>query len=338
MKKIKEKLKPIFLAQREFFWGEKSPTSNGSHLRKQTDLKRLMILVVFALTPSLLFGIWNVGLQNGNDEFFAQFFCGLKYVLPIIIVSYAVGGFWEVLFAILRKKEISEGFLVTGLIFALILPPTIPLWTVAAGISFGIVIGKEIFGGTGMNFINPALLGRIFLFFAYPQLMSGNEVWSVNAITQATPLVTKNNELSSIFWGNIAGSIGETSTFAILLGGFFLLFLKLISWRIIISAIFGMWIFCFISDVEFLWNFCAGGFAFAIFFMATDPVTAPIGKISQIICGFLIGILTMLFRLHAPIYPEGAMLAIILINILTPFYDFCEEKFYIWRRKNAKLA
>jgi Na+-transporting NADH:ubiquinone oxidoreductase subunit B len=347
-------------------------TSGASHIRDTIDFKRIMMMVIIALAPAVLIGLYNVGFQANQElaklgeeaiktqgwrvsllnglgiglnasNIFACFIHGLLYFLPIYIVTMLVGGFWEVLFACIRKHEVHEGFFVTGLLFPLILPPTIPLWQVAIGISFGVVIGKEIFGGVGMNIFNPALLARAFLFFAYPVQISGNAVWvAVDGVTKATPLavaaeagtqaLTSTASWWDAFLGIIPGSIGETSTLACLIGAFILIVTGIGSWRIMTSVLVGMVGFSLLFNlvgsssnpmfgVDPLWHLVLGGFAFGTVFMATDPVSAAITKKGKYAYGLLIGFLVVLVRVINPGYPEGMMLAILFANMFAPLID-----------------
>ncbi len=363
-----EKLYPLFEATETFLFTSGEVTKNPSHVRDALDLKRTMITVVVALIPAVLFAFYNTGLQanlaisqmNIQDpgtwqsgllhslgvsfdpnSFWANFIHGAFYFLPVYIVALIFGGFWEVLFAIVRKHEISEGFLVTSLLFPMILPPTIPLWEVAIGISFGVVLGKEVFGGVGMNILNPALTGRAFLFFAYPAQISGDKVWlAVDGVSKATPLAkfaegafhTAGYSWSDAFYGFIPGSMGETSTLAILIGALILIATGIGSWRIMLSVVVGM-VFMSLTfnligsdtnpmfQVNPLWHFVLGGFAFGTVFMATDPVTAAMTKEGKYLYGLLIGIFVVLVRVVNPAYPEGMMLAILFGNVFAPIID-----------------
>ncbi len=340
-------------------------TGSRPHVRDKIDLKRLMSMVIIALLPALFFGAYNVGAQAMIAEgksvlFWAAFSRGFMKILPIIVVSYAVGGFWEVLFAIVRKHEVNEGFFVTGLLFPLVLPPTIPLWQVAIGISFGVVIGKEVFGGTGMNVLNPALVGRAFLFFAYPGNISGDKVWVISdAFTGATPLsvaastpgghsvvqylMNAHYSLSTLFYGNHAGSIGETSTLAILIGAAFLLLTRTANWRIMIAVLIGT---LGTSEIFYLagsttnamfsmppyYHLFLGGFMFGTVFMATDPVSAAATRKGMWFYGILIGAMVVLIRTVNPAYPEGMMLAILFGNVFAPLFDYFVVRANINRR------
>lgn len=349
-----------------------SVTRTTAHVRDGLDLKRMMITVWLCTFPAMFAGMWNVGLQANTvfaanpDMLAAQdnwrltliaLFAGFNpssvwdnlvhgaaYFLPIYAVTFIVGGFWEVLFASIRKHEVSEGFFVTSVLFALTLPPSIPLWQVALGISFGVVIGKEVFGGTGKNFLNPALTGRAFLYFAYPAQISGDAVWTaVDGFTSATPLglaaaggvefITAGGlTWWDAFFGNIQGSIGETSTLAIFIGGAVLLLTRIASWRIVSGILVGMigmsLIFNAIGSANnpmfampWYWHLVVGGFAFGMVFMATDPVSSSMTNTGKWIFGTLIGVMVVLIRVVNPAFPEGMMLAILFANICAPLID-----------------
>jgi len=364
-----EKIHPLFEAIETLFFIPGHVTQKHPHLRDSLDLKRLMSTVILALLPPLFFGIYNTGYQarlaSGLPLSFTPVFLkGLWIVLPVILVSYAVGLFWEILFASVRKHYISEGFLVTGLLFPLTLPPTIPLWQVAVGISFGVVFGKEIFGGTGRNFLNPALTGRAFLFFAYPMNMTGERVWTVingakpaavDALSGATPLAVSavsgafnlvesslteaGYTASKLFFGTYPGSIGGTSTLMCLIGAAILLCAGIASYRIMLGGVLGMLaaaypgyllsMFSGSSSVPMLslppfYHLTMGGFAFGIIYMATDPVSAPGMNTAKWIYGFAIGVLTVLIRVFNPAFPEGIMLAILFMNLFSPLLDHFE--------------
>jgi len=372
-----EKFYALWEAFDTFLYTPSSVTQTTSHVRDGVDLKRIMITVWFCVLPAMLFGMWNVGFQantqialglsaptNWHSLFFTghdpkslldNFMYGVSYFIPIYAVTFFVGGFWEVLFSMVRKHEINEGFFVTSILFALIVPPTIPLWQVALGISFGIVIGKEVFGGTGKNFINPALAGRAFLFFAYPAQISGEQVWTaVDGFSGATPLALTASQgmhglLShqitwlSAFLGTIQGSIGETSTIAIMIGGFALLLMKIASWRVVSGVMLGMvamaTTFNLIGSttnpmfaLPWYWHLVLGGFAFGMFFMATDPVSAAMTNTGKWIFGALVGVMVVLIRVVNPAYSEGMMLAIIFGNLFAPFIDYLVINANIKRR------
>jgi Na+-transporting NADH:ubiquinone oxidoreductase subunit B len=364
-----EKIHPLFEAIETLFFIPGCVTRKDPHLRDSLDLKRLMSTVILALVPPLFFGIYNTGYQSHLASglpltFMSVFLKGLLIVLPVILVSYAVGLFWEVLFASVRKHYISEGFLVTGLLFPLTLPPTIPLWQVAIGISFGVVIGKEIFGGTGRNFLNPALTGRAFLFFAYPAKMTGDTVWTVvsgmkpaavDAFSGATPLAVSavsgafnlvesslteaGYTFPKLFLGTYSGSIGGTSTLMCLIGAAILLGTGIASYRIILGGVLGVLAAAYpgyllslsagSSTVPMLalhpfYHLTMGGCAFGIVYMATDPVSAPGMNTAKWIYGFCIGVLTVLIRIFNPAFPEGVMLAILFMNLFSPLLDHFE--------------
>jgi len=350
-----EKFYPFYEAIDTFLLTPGTKTKKAPHVRDSVDLKRVMIFVVIALTPCILMGFYNTGYQIQKAEGLTYslggcFWLGILKVLPIIIVTYMAGGFWEGLFSVIRKHEINEGFLVTGILYALILPPTIPLWQVAVGISFGVVIGKEIFGGTGMNVLNPALTARAFVFFAYPAQMSGDAVWAaVDGFTKATPLaviaITERGTsavaalteagytFKDVFLGFIPGSIGETSTLACLIGLAFLLITRIASWRVVAGCALGLSVMSIVfymfrgeNSLAFFslppyWHMVLGGFAFGSIFMATDPVSSSATEIGKWIYGFLIGILVVLIRMVNPAYPEGVMLAILFMNVFAPLID-----------------
>lgn len=338
-------------------------THKGSHIRDAIDLKRTMIIVVLALLPALLFGIWNVGYQHALAtgapiEFWPMVLFGLGKVLPLILVSYVVGLGIEFTFAQIRGHEINEGFLVTGFLIPLIVPVDIPLWMVALATAFAVIIGKEVFGGTGMNVFNPALLARAFLFFSYPSHMSGDYVWVsglykgegiVDGFSGATPLAHAASyemdlipSASDMFFGIIPGAIGETSTLAILIGAVILILTGIASWKIIVSVVLGGLSMGFIFNAfavnPFMelpaWqHLIMGGFAFGAVFMATDPVTGAQTERGKWIYGFLIGLFAVLVRVVNPAYPEGMMLAILLMNAFAPLIDHYVIQANIKRRK-----
>jgi Na+-transporting NADH:ubiquinone oxidoreductase subunit B len=356
-------------------------TRGSPHVRDALDLKRVMILVVFAAVPCVLIGIWNTGYQANTaiaalgietisgwrgvvlallgasvdaNSLYDNIAHGLLYFLPIYIVTMAVGGFWEILFAGIRNHEINEGFFVTSLLYALILPASIPLWQVALGISFGVVIGKEVFGGTGKNFLNPALVGRAFLYFAYPAEISGDTVWTpVDGFSGATALGASALEgMSGIFdsglswtaafYGQMQGSIGETSTAACIFGAFVLIYSGIASWRIIAGVFAGLVVPALMfGDIDstnpmltmpWHWHIVLGGFAFGAVFMATDPVTAPDTQAGHWVFGVLVGALTYIIRVVNPAFPEGIMLAILFGNIFAPIIDHFVIRANIKRR------
>ncbi len=357
-----------------------SDVSRGSpHVRDSLDLKRLMIFVVLAVTPCLLVGMYNTGYQANTamlwmgvesaggwrgmvlellgisyspDSMGACLWHGFLYFLPIYVVTLAVGGFWEVVFAAVRNHEINEGFLVTSMLFSLTLPPTIPLWQVAIGISFGVVIGKEVFGGTGKNFLNPALTGRAFLFFAYPAQMSGDVWTAVDGFSGATPLaLAAEGGMAALaeaditwaqaFLGQVQGSIGATSTLACLLGAVFLIYTRIASWRIMAGVFLGMvgttLLFNLfghqpMAGMPWYWHLVLGGYAFGMVFMATDPVSASMTEAGRWIFGLLIGFMTVLIRVANPAFPEGIMLAILFANVFAPLIDYFVMQVHIRKR------
>jgi Na+-transporting NADH:ubiquinone oxidoreductase subunit B len=372
-----EKWYALYEAVDTIFYSPKSVTKTTAHIRDGIDLKRIMITVWFCTFPAMFFGMWNVGFQANTaiaaglgsipTDWHSWFFIGhdpanwlhnlvygAAYFVPVYATTFIVGGFWEVLFATVRRHEVNEGFFVTSILFALIVPPDIPLWQVALGISFGVVIGKEIFGGTGKNFLNPALTGRAFLFFAYPAEISGDTVWTaVDGFSGATALsiaavggvenLTSQITWSDAFFGFMQGSIGETSTFAILLGGAVLLATKIASWRIVLGVFGGMVAMSLIfnligSDTNpmfalpFYWHFVVGGFCFGMIFMATDPVSASMTDTGKFIFGALIGVMVVLIRVINPAFPEGMMLAILFANLFAPFIDHLVVQANIKRR------
>ena len=363
------------------FFTPKSDTHTTSHVRDAIDLKRMMGMVWLCAFPAMFFGMWNVGFQAntaiaggmsmpadwhgmiismlaGNDpsSLWDNMIYGAIYFLPIYATVFAVGGFWEVLFAIVRRHEVNEGFFVTSILFALIVPPSIPLWQVALGISFGVVIGKEVFGGTGKNFLNPALTGRAFLFFAYPAQISGDLVWTaVDGFSGATALSlaqqggVENIVANGITWfdaffGMMQGSVGETSTLAIFIGGVILISTGIASWRIMAGTMLGMiglsLLFNLIgSDTNMMfnlpwyWHMVLGGFAFGLVFMTTDPVSASMTNVGRWFYGILIGVMVVLIRTVNPAYPEGMMLAILFANLFAPLIDHFVVEANIKRRE-----
>ena len=347
-----EKLQSTFEAFETFLFVPNTVTTKGAHIRDANDMKRTMIMVVLALVPSLLFGMWNIGFhhfQSTGQEggtVLELFWIGFKAVFPIIVVSYVTGLAIEFAFAQIRGHEVNEGFLVSGMLIPLVLPVDIPLWMVAVATAFAVVIGKEVFGGTGMNILNPALTARAFLFFAYPSYMSGNAVWThgmssgegiVDSYSGATPLAEAASgnidnlpSVAEMFFGTIPGSIGETSTVAVLLGAALLLFTGIGSARIMFSTFIGGLVMGLLLNIfavnPFMeipaWeHLLLGGFAFGAVFMATDPVSAAQTPKGKIIYGFLIGFLAILIRVINPAYPEGVMLAILLMNVFAPLID-----------------
>jgi Na+-transporting NADH:ubiquinone oxidoreductase subunit B len=375
-----EKWYALYEAVDTIFYAPGSVTKTGSHVRDGVDLKRVMITVWLAAFPAMFYGMYNLGFQantiladtgvdgiegirgaviamlagyDANSIWDCLIF-GATYFVPIYFVTFVVGGFWEVLFAMVRGHEVNEGFFVTSILFALICPPDMPLWQVALGISFGVVIGKEVFGGTGKNFLNPALTGRAFLFFAYPAEMSGDAVWTaVDGYTGATALSIAASEgvdmlnekvgLMNAFFGNMHGSIGETSTLAIFIGGAILLINRIAAWRIVLGVMIGMialsTLFNLIGSdtnpmfaVPWYWHLVMGGFAFGMIFMATDPVSASMTNTGKLWFGALIGVMVVLIRVVNPAFPEGMMLAILFANLFAPLIDHFVVQANIKRR------
>src|SRR5210317_1306587 len=376
---IKEQLKgkkvaPAFNALHTFLYTPNETTHSGGHVRVADDLKRTMNTVITALIPVLLFGMFNSGYQHysaidaangtprtldilGNFLTFDNFWMGALTILPLVVVSYGVGLAVEFVFAVIKGHEVEEGYLVTGMLVPLIVPVDTPLWMLAVAVIFGVVIGKEVFGGTGMNILNPALTIRAFLFFAYPTWMSGDKVWVHQAVERAgTPDAISGEtilgylaqgrgaeysySISDMFFGFIPGSVGETSTFLILLGGLFLVFTKIASWRIMLSAVLGAlfmglifngvvdagWItesskFYGLMSFAFWQHLIVGGLAFGIVYMATDPVTGSQTNKGKWYYGFFIGFISVLIRVFNPAYPEGVFLAILLMNVFAPTID-----------------
>lgn len=376
-----EKWYPLYEAVDTGLYSPPNVTNNTAHVRDGIDLKRIMITVWVCTFPAMFFGMYNLGLQanlaiagdatliegwrevivqllgGGHDagSIWDNIVFGAAYFLPVYAVVFIVGGFWEVLFAMVRGHEVNEGFFVTSVLFALILPPSIPLWQVALGITFGVVVGKEIFGGTGKNFLNPALTGRAFLFFAYPAQMSGNAVWTAaDAVSGATPLGLANEGGiqgildSGITWmdafiGTIQGSVGETSTLAIFIGGAVLLVMGIASWRIVAGVMIGMIATSLLfnaigSDtnpmfaMDWTWHLVLGGFAFGMIFMATDPVSASMTDFGKYFFGALIGFMVVMIRVINPAFPEGMMLAILFANLFAPLIDHFVVQANIKRR------
>lgn len=355
-----EKFHSVFTGFESFLFVPNTTTSSGAHIRDAVDLKRTMIIVVLALIPALLFGIYNVGYQHFNavggladTTFFQLFFYGLWKVLPMIIVSYVVGLGIEFAVAQMKGHEINEGFLVSGLLIPMIMPVEAPLWMVALSTAFAVIIGKEIFGGTGMNIWNPALLARAFFFFSYPSMISGDKVWiagdTADAISQATPLAQMalgqplTYSTADMFWGFIPGSVGETSAFCILIGAVILLLTNVASWRTMISVFVGGYLMALvfqpISGVEAYQQLLMGGFAFGAVFMATDPVTSAQTNTGKYVYGLLIGAMAVIIRCINPGYPEGMMLAILLMNTFAPLIDwFVVQANIKLRLKRAKAV
>lgn len=351
-----EKLHSTFEAFETFLFVPNHVTRSGAHIRDAMDMKRLMSVVVIAMIPALLFGMWNVGYQHylsiGETKgFWDIFLFGAIKVMPIVVVSYVVGLGIEFAFAQVRHHEVNEGFLVSGMLIPLVLPPDIPLWMVAVATAFAVIIGKEVFGGTGMNILNPALTARAFLFFAYPQDMSGDKVWiaeKADAFSGATPLAQAAagnlQDMPSAmdrFIGIIPGSIGETSTLLILVGALILLYTGVGSWRIMLSGfaggylmglLFNLWGANAFMQVPAHEQLIMGGFAFGVVFMATDPVSAAQTTRGKWIYGFLIGVFGILIRVFNPAYPEGIMLAILFMNVMAPLIDHYVVEANIKRR------
>ena len=345
----------FFDAMETFFYVPNKVTINGSHVRDAVDMKRNMIYVLIALIPCFLFGTWNIGFQHFSSHgevatLWQNFGYGLMKILPLYIVSYVVGLGIEIIFAQVRKEEVNEGFFVTGFLIPLIMPADVPLWMLAIAVAFAVIIGKEVFGGSGMNVVNPALLARAFMFFSYPSQMSGDSIWIVekaDAYSGATPLGTLLNggtveqlpSMMEMFIGTIPGSVGETSKIAILLGALFLIITGVASLRIILSTFVGaaalglLFTAIGVSDVPFYYHYLMGGFMFGAIFMATDPVTAAQTNCGKIIYGFLIGAMAVLIRVANPGYPEGMMLAILLLNVFAPLIDYCVVAMNISKRK-----
>lgn len=387
-----KKLAPAFNALHTFLYTPNETTHSGSHIRGADDLKRTMNTVIMALIPVLVFSMFNTGYQhyaaidaaNGTPRELSlwvnflnweNFLIGITEVLPLVIVSYGVGLLIEFIFAVIKGHEVEEGYLVTGMLVPLIVPIDTPLWMLAVAVAFGVIIGKEVFGGTGMNILNPALTIRAFLFFAYPTWMSGDKVWvhegveragTTDAISGETILgyLAQNNpagydySISDMFFGFIPGSVGETSTFLILLGGLFLIFSKIASWRIMVSAVIGAlamglifngvvaagWItdtskFYGLMNFEFWQHLIVGGLAFGIVYMATDPVTGAQTNRGKWFYGFFIGFISVMIRVFNPAYPEGVFLAILLMNVFAPTIDHYVVRGNIRRRmKRLKSA
>lgn len=390
------KMAPLFNGFHTFLYLPNETTHGGTHIKAADDLKRTMNIVIMALIPCLIFGMFNAGYQHHvalgeiNHSSIGGFFrpefwtldnlgVGALKILPLVAVSYIVGLAIEFIFCIIKGHEIEEGYLVTGMLVPLIVPVDIPLWMLAVAVIFGVVIGKEVFGGTGMNILNPALTIRAFLFFAYPTWMTGDKVWvhgakeradqiaggaELDAISGETVLgyLAQGKEvadygLMDMFYGFIPGSIGETSTLLILLGGLFLIFTKIGSWRIMLSSVVGAlvmglifnWVtdagiitesskFYALMDMEFWHHLLVGGLAFGIVYMATDPVTASQTNRGKWIYGFFIGFISVMIRVFNPAYPEGVMLAILLMNVFAPTIDHYVVQGNVKRRmKRAKI-
>lgn len=380
-----EKWYALYEAAATIFYTPGTVTKSTTHVKDSIDLKRIMIFVWMATFPAMFYGMFNIGQQahfailegaswadtatafwqaglfemlggelNADSTWLGMMFYGACFFLPIYATVFAVGGFWEVLFASVRKHEINEGFFVTSVLFALTLPATIPLWQAALGITFGIVIAKEIFGGTGRNFLNPALSGRAFLYFAYPAQISGDAIWTAaDGYSGATWLSqaasgsvkdwTVNADWWDAFFGNIQGSVGEVSTLAIMLGGLFIIYLRIASWRIVLGVLLGGAAFSTLlnlvgSDTNAMfampwyWHLVTGGFAFGMFFMATDPVSASFTNQGKWAYGILIGAMCVMVRVINPAFPEGMMLAILFANLWAPLFDYFVAQSNIKRR------
>ena len=372
-----QKLFAVYEIFDTFLYAPASVTHATAHVRDGIDLKRIMITVWLAAFPAMFYGMYNLGFQatdvmpadyavegwrgwlislfggyDGSNIWHCLWY-GAVFFLPIYIVTFLVGISWEILFASTRGHEVNEGFFVTSILFALTCPPDIPLWQVALGISFGVVIGKEIFGGTGKNFLNPALTGRAFLYFAYPAQLSGDAVWvAVDGYTGATALsVVASDGMAALreqwtwteaFVGAVPGSIGETSTLAIFIGGILLLLTRVASWRIITGVFLGMVILSsLLNNVEssnpafampWYWHLVTGGFAFGMVFMATDPVSSSMTNAGKWFFGLLIGVMAVLIRVVNPAFPEGIMLAILFANLFAPLIDHFVVQANIKRR------
>ncbi len=375
-----EKWYAFYEAVATIFYTPGKVTKAGTHVRDSIDLKRIMIMVWMATFPAMFVGMYNIGLQAQDavaagagvlpDVWQAALFSALGgnltdsgilglmaygacFFLPIYAVTFVVGGFWEVLFASVRKHEVNEGFFVTSVLFALTLPATIPLWQVALGITFGVVIAKEIFGGTGRNFLNPALSGRAFLYFAYPAQISGDAIWTAaDGYSGATMLsqaasgtldYAMNAQWWDAFYGFVQGSAGEVSTLAIALGGLALIYFRIASWRIVSGVFVGMVLFTLLLNaigsetnsmfaMPWYWHLVTGGFAFGMFFMATDPVSASFTNHGKWLYGALIGVMCVLVRVLNPAFPEGMMLAILFANLWAPLFDYFVAQKNIKRR------
>ena len=381
-----EKLYPLYEAGDTFLFTPGEVAKTNSHVRDALDLKRMMSMVIVALLPCIFMAFYNTGYQANlalageaavgdrasiitalgfgfdPNNMLDCLIHGAFYFLPVYIVTMAVGGAWEGLFAIVRKHEINEGFLVTGMLFPLTLPPTVPLWQVALGISFGVVIGKEVFGGTGRNFLNPALTARAFLYFAYPAQMSGDAIWTVavDGFSSATPLgAAAANGMSGVydsgvtlgqaFLGTMQGSMGETSALACIIGAGVLIITGIGSWRIMGAVVAGA---LAVASILFLipgvdnpmfemnpiWHLAVGGFAFGTVYMATDPVSASMTDLGKLYYGFLIGAMTIIIRVINPAFPEGIMLAILFGNVFAPLIDYFVIQANIKRRMARNAA
>ena len=365
-----EKFYPIFEATDTILFSTNEVTKSGPHIRDSIDTKRIMILVVITLLPLYIFGAINIGFQNSiaidlERSNWENFWFGFNKILPIIIVTFASGAFWELLFAVVRKHPVSEGFLVTCALIPLTMPAGIPLWQIAVATTFGIVIGKEIFGGVGMNIFNPALMARVFIFFTYPTKISGDKVWVLGpdgysgATALSIPAAEINQDALSLlsnfnqfdyswwnmFWGWIPGSIGETNKFLIIIGALFLAYIKIVNWRVMIGAIVGListalltnLVAPFSSNSMFTipphYHLVMGSFLFGTAFMATEPVTGCHTNQGRWIYGILFGSLTVIIRAINPAYPEGVMLSILFVNAFAALIDWFVIQANIKRRK-----
>lgn len=379
-----EKFFPLYEMVESFLYTPKTVTTAAPHARSYIDMKRIMTYVVLATVPCILFALYNTGLQTNMAiaEFgasgwraaviealgigfnaanpLANMAHGLLYFLPIYIVTLVAGGIWEVLFATIRRHEVNEGFLVSSMLYTLILPASTPLWQVALGISFGVVIGKEVFGGTGKNFLNPALVGRAFLYFAYPAYMSGDTIWTpVDGFSGATALAVTASEgpaalpgygitWMDAFIGTIQGSMGETSTIACLLGLVFLLATRIANYRMVVGCLAGMIAFSSLlnwigSDsnpafaTPWYWHLVIGGYAFGLVFMVTEPVSGSHTNLGRYIYGALIGFMVVMIRVINPAFPEGMMLAILFGNVFAPLIDYFVVQANIRRRARRNV-
>lgn len=351
-----EKYGPAFGGFETFLYVPNHTTNKGAHIRDGVDLKRVMMTVVLALLPALIFGTWNIGYQNMGEghSFWEYFSYGGIRILPMIIISYGVGLGIEFAYAVFRGHSVNEGYLVTGLLIPLIMPIDLPLWMLTISVIFAVIIGKEAFGGTGMNILNPALVARAFALFSYAPFMSGSTVWVADSVADGVSgetvlgvLAANNIPTTSVydmFMGFMPGSIGETSVLMILIGAAFLLFTGMASWRIMLSSLIGASLMGLVfnligSDTNELFNFpwwkhlLVGGFAFGIVFMATDPVTAAQTTKGKWIYGFLIGVFAILIRIINPTLPEGMMMAILLMNVFAPTIDHYVIESNIKKRK-----
>ena len=366
LRKIVDNVKPTFVeggklgflasffdAIETFLFVPNTTTKKGAHIRDCNDLKRTMTMVILALVPAFLFGCFNTGIQVGLEGFAALAY-GFVRVLPMVAVSYIVGLGIEIVYAQIRKEEVAEGYLVTGLLIPMIMPVSTPLWMVALGVAFAVIFGKEVFGGTGMNIFNPALVARAFVFFAFTPQMSGEKVWfsdwkmmgATDATTGATALeqlATTGDmqwSLMDAFLGFIPGSFGETSTLCILIGAAILLYTGVASWRTMLSVFAGGLVLGYLfqavglTEYPAYYHLVVGGFAFGAVFMATDPVTSAQTNTGKYIVGFMTGALAVLVRVVNPAYPEGMMLAILFMNALAPTVDYFVVEANINRRKN----